>query len=415
MSCSFPGSRIAGIAGVIALAAFVPGCSDSFLTEEMDLDGEPKPRPIGIVVEPPEAAPGETVTVSYLWHQPDGSAVGDVAWRVALEYETGQYGPDRIERRVVPLPAAGAPEELGDGFLRQSFTYVVPDSVLHWAPAWASLSADPLFTAVVDAVLPGVPTARRQAELADLLAGLTEADVAGLDPASREMVMTAADLFGAHIRFHARMTGGIDLDVARTITVRHGGRLGSPNRNANAVVAAWSVVGIPREDADWTDHDAPPSSWETTPILGTGRGDGIATGDPVAASHRVAADIGVGEEIPVVVVPRRAGWTYYLVLEGAPQTHRSPFSGMALPESHSQRWYWATPSGSPPDHILLVDDDGEETDMGALDETVRLEPPTGSDPTRFRIAAALRDHRPEWERYNASPGLTIALADVIFE
>lgn len=392
----------------VALAFVLTGCSDGFLTEEMDLDGESTPRPIGIVVEPPEAAPGETVTVSYVWHQPDGATVGasDVAWRIALEYETGQYGPDRIERRVVTLPPAGVPEELGDGFLRQTFTYTLPDSVLHWAPAWASLSADPLFTAVVDALLPGVPAGRRQAELADLLLGLSIDDLAGLSPAERDVVMAAADLFGAHVRFHARMVDGIDLDVARTITVRHGGRLGSPNRNGNARLASWSVVGIPRDDADWDDHDAPPSTWESYPIVGTGRSAGVEPGLGAAR---------VGEEVPVVVVPRQAGWTYYLVLEALPETHRSPFSGTTLPETHSQRWYWATPPGSPADHILFVDDDGEETDMGALDETVRLEVPPGSGPTRFRVAVALRDHRPEWERYNASPGLTVQLADLIFE
>ena len=98
------------IAAALALAPFpLAGCGDGFPDEEMHLGLEDKTRPYAITVEPPEVAPGQAVTVTLDYH---AARPGEIEhrWRVALDYASGPYEADEVERRLVALPEVPAPE-----------------------------------------------------------------------------------------------------------------------------------------------------------------------------------------------------------------------------------------------------------------------------------------------------------------
>ena len=64
-------------------------------------------------------------------------------------------------------------------------------------------------------------------------------------------ILAMADLFATQIRLRATLTGGQIVDVTRNVTIRHSGRLGSPNVNTNPTLGEFEIVVIPRPDADW--------------------------------------------------------------------------------------------------------------------------------------------------------------------
>ncbi len=397
-------ARGAAILGAAAFAFAASGCGDGFNNEEMHLGNEDKARPFAVVVEPPEAAPGETVRVSLAWHDPHPGTTA-VSWKVTLDFDAGLYGTEPIEGRVVPLEtlaAVPAPIDEGNGFVSQTFDFVVPDSTLLWSSNLETRLDDEIVEVLVAALFEGeIPLEDvGQADVDALLRSLTPADLAMLPVEVSDAVLALADVFAAKIRFRATLTNDLIVDVTRSLTVRHSGRLGSPNTNANPTYSEFEVIGIPRADADWDAVAELGDQVERYPFLLPAGGAGGAG----------------GELPPQVQVPTREGWTYYMSTVAAPQIYSSPFTRDGrYEERHDNRWYFYWSADPRNDFALYRNEDGEGTEMWALDEYARLEPPAADGPTRFRIVTVLRDERLEWERYQFVPGQTVFVGEVVFE
>jgi hypothetical protein len=364
-------------------------CSEAFNDLEMHLGLESKTRPLAILCEPPEAAPGDTVMVTLYLHTPDPAALG-LSWRVALDYDLGPYGTDEIERRLVPLTPP-APADEGLGFLRQQFRFVVPDSTLLWASALSDPVSDPATVALAAALLPaGTPSPPAKAAVAEFLAELTAAELAAMPAATQAAVWGLADRFASRIRFRAAIDADLHVEVTRNLTIRHSGRLGSPNANRNPAYDEFEVLAIPHPDVDFDDR-------------------------LLYADELLHYPFAAGEGLPAQRVPRHADWTYYVSLMAQPQFYTSPYSGEQLfAEQSSFRWYYVAVDDPADPYPLFRDDAGDATEMWALDGSVRLEPPPAVGERRYRLICCLRDSRPEWDHYGTTPGLTLVSGELTF-
>lgn len=363
----------------ILLAALLAGCGDDFPGEEMHLGAEDKVRPYAVIVEPPEVAPGGTVTVTFLAQAPDPDEV-DVSWRAALDYFRGPYGADEVERRYVDV-AAPLPVDDADGFMSQTFTFTVPDSVHLWTSAIPEVLTDAAMIALAERLVgPGAGSPPRKAAVDAWLRALTPADLAAMDPADAQAALALADRFACHVRFRARLRTDITVDVTRNVTVRHTRRLGGPNANGNAEVVEFGVVALDKRDAEPED---------------------IADAGVARTWHRFIHE---GSRVTdTVQVPVRGGWTYYAAVRFAPEHFTSPFGyPEPIAESGEYRWYYYRQDAPRSGHHFFVADDGEETEMGALDEDARIVPDGAG--SRFRMTAVVYDRRPDWELYHAAPG-----------
>lgn len=363
-------------------------CSEAFKDLETHLGLEGKTRPLAIVCEPPEAAPGDTVQVTLFLYTPDPAALA-VDWRVALDYHLGPYGADEIERRLVPL-SAPPPVDEGLGFLRQELRFVVPDSLLLWATALADPLTDPGTLALAGALLPeGTPSPPPRAAVAAYLAGLSAAEVAAADAETRAAIWGLADRFASSVRFRAAVSAELYVEVTRNLTVRHSGRLGSPNTNHNPHYSDFEVLAIPHPDVDFDDRAR-------------------------YADELLHYPFAPDEALPAQELPLHANWTYYLTLVPAPEVYGSPYGGGHFSEQSSYRWYYLNLDEPRDGHALFRNDDGEASEMWELDRSVRLVPPPGPETPRYRLVCCLRDSRPEWEQYAAAPGLTLLQAELRF-
>lgn len=364
-----------------ALLLGLGACSDGFEDLEMHLGLEGKTRPLAIVCEPPEAAPGDTVRVTLVLHSPDPANCA-IAWRVALDYDLGPYGADEIERHLVPL-APPAPVEEGLGFLRQEFRFVVPDSALLFASSLSDPLSDPGTIALAQGLLPeGTPTPPPRAAIDAYLAALDSTALAALPPATQAAALALADRFASRLRFRAAITSERYVEVTRTLTVRHSRRLGSANANLNPAYGGFEVLAIPHPDVDFADRER-------------------------YASELLHYPFPASPEAGAIAVPAHADWTYYLTLEPELQRYDAPDGeAMGLRERASFRWYYFAIDAPADAYPLFRDDEGEPTEMWALDESVRLAPPPSGE-HRYRVICCLRDHRPEWDHYAGTPGLTL--------
>jgi len=378
----------------LAVAALAPwlvaGCGDDYPDAEMHLGLEDKIRPFGVVVEPPDVSPGDTLQVTLRYHAPRPSQA-DERWRVALDYATGLYDADEVERRYVALDGLPAGVVDDEGFVTRSFAYVVPDSVLLWTSAIPDLVTDELMVQLIAALLgdaAGNPP--RKTAVDAWLRALTPDDLAAMDPTARAAALRLADLFACRIRFRATLEDGMTVDATRTVTVRHSRRLESANVNENAAVTRFAVGGLPYTDVDLRDLDRYADEVVWYGFTGTS-----ANG------------------LPLATVPGDPAWTYFVSVRFAPEPYTSPYEpDRVLSEVGHYRWYYYRVDAPGSGHVLLANEEGEVTEMWELDEDVRLLPPGGA--SLYRLFAVVYDERPEWERYQVTWGSAVTVGEVRF-
>ena len=380
------------ILGVLLLLvlACLTGCSEGFPDEEMHFGIQDNVRPYAVVIEPAEAAPGETVTVTLLARAPDPDAV-DVTWRVALDYNIGLYEADEVERNYREL-APELPESDSDGFLTQTFQWVVPDSALLYSSALPEVLTDPAMIYLAGELIgneAGSPPTKTAVDA--WLKALTPEMVAAMPPLEREAAWALADRFASQVRFRLTLRTGQIVDVTRNLTIRHTDRLDGPNTNHNALVTDFGVFAVEKVDATRNDLEDPgiPKTW-----YGFVDGQGARVADQV--------------EIPI-----HAGWTYYLTVGFSREIYSSPFDPTgALEEQGTYRWYYYRQDAPRSDHHFFVTTDGDDAEMWNLSDQPRIMP-DGAGST-FRVLAAVRDTREEWAMYQAAPGTGVAEGLVVF-
>lgn len=366
------------VLAALLLAALLPACSQDFFDLEMHLGREDKTRPIAIAVEPPEAAPGDSVRVTLRYYTPFPDDC-TLSWRLALDYNAGEFAPDYVERVLLPLDPA-PPTALGNGLFAQEFWLALPDSALLVSSAIDDPVSDPATVALIRQLLPlGPDELPDKALVESLLATVTPEDLATQDPATQATVLAIADRFACRVLLRASIHCELDVDVTRTVTVRHSARLGSENANTNPQADAYEVLAIAHPDVSWADHASYAGVTQHYPLTADG---------------------------PVTEIPRHADWTYYAVLPPIRESYSSALDGSPQREATSFRWYYLNLDSPSDDYALLRNDAGDETEMWALDESARLLPRAGES-VDYRLITCLRDGRPDWEFYQFAPGLTV--------
>jgi len=362
----------------LALAS-LSGCGDGFPDEEMHFGLEDKARPFAVVIEPPEAAPGETVTVTLLAQTPDPDEL-DITWRVALDYDLGLYETDEVERnyRDLPSPLFTADQ---DGFVSQTFAWTVPDSALLYSSALPEVLTDPAMVFLAEELIgeaAGSPPTRSAVDA--WLKARTPAELALMDPLEREAVWALADRFACQVRFRGTLHTGRVIDVTRNLTIRHTGRLHGPNANANAQVMEFTVGAVEKIDA--TKEDL------LDPNLVVHWYNFILWGERVADRRRV---------------PIHDDWTYYVRVRYSPQDYTSPFDPtLIVSEGTRYNWYYYRQDAPQSGHPLFLTEDGDAAEMWDLGKDSRIQP-DGPGST-FRLVTAVRDFRDDWVMYHAVSG-----------
>ena len=371
-------------------AVLLAGCGEEFPDQEAHFGLENKIRPYEITLDPPEAAPGETVTATIRYHMPWASAA-QATWRVALDFDSGLYETDQVERAFVGVPDVDAAVVDAEGFVSQVARFIVPSDIYAVTSAIPEVLTDEfileLLHAVPDGLLSDPP---RKSEVAAFLADLTADDLVGLDDDARAVIHRLADIFACAVRFRVTLEDDMNVDVVRRLTVRHSGRLGSANTNTNAEISLFIVGEIPRHDFDLDDLEDVESEiiWHAF--------------DEVSADGHALAR-----------VPLDSGHTYLMRVRVAPEYYTSPFDDVReLEEETEPSWYYYRLDAPGSGHQFFVNEIGEEAEAYELDEDSRIDPPSvGSS---FRVLAVVHDERGEWQRYHASPGSTTRMVEVEF-
>jgi len=364
---------------LLALLPLLPlgltACSDGFPDEEMHLGLEDKIRPYAVVLDPPEASPGEMVEVTLYAHVPESKTV-DIQWQVALDYDNGLYETDEIERRL--LPVGQDAQTLVDGtMLRQRFSWTVPDSVARISSAIPDVLTDPVLVALAQLVIgpaAGDPPTR---------AGV-EAWLLAQDPAANlsEEEEALVDRFSCAVRFRATMeTEDRTVDVTRNLTVRHSRRLNSSQVNANNTTNGRRVVALEEADAEPGDLED-------------------------ASVRRHEYPLGTASPALPVTIPFHPDWTYFLVESYERQDYNAPFElGLIVSEEMEGRWYYYRHDEPTSPDVFLRNDEGDDPEMWELDDEILLAP--AGPGTRYSLVSVIRDTRRDWAQYFLSPGASV--------
>ncbi len=376
---------------ILLLAAVaLTGCSEGFPDEEMHFGTDQKVRPYAVVIEPAEAAPGETVQVTLLARAPQPDEL-DVMWKVALDYDQGLYEANETERNTRAL-AAGLPVVDADGFMRQTFSWVVPDSALLYTSALPEVLTDPTIATLASELM-GTPadSPPTRSAVDAWLKALTPAYLAALSAFEREVVWALSDRFACQVRFRATLRTDQVVEVTRNLTIRHTGRLGGPNTNHNTEILGLAVAAVAKVDAVKSDLDDPTIEKIWYPLIDEG-------------GARVADQ---------VQVPVHENWTYYLTAGFRSEVYTSPFNpDQLVPELGDYRWHYYRPAAPTADHHFFVAEDGTEAEMWNLGRRARIMP--GGVGSLFRVIVTARDEREDWVQYHATPGTGVAEAIVEF-
>ena len=209
---------------VVLLALFV-SCTNS-LPKFADIQAD-KTRPIAIIIDPPEAAPGDTVHVRYIGFSPD-SATPTMHWTVALDFAEGStYGGTAVEGRIVDLDSL-----MLNGNTPTDFYFVVPDSTLLYSTylkGFAMAPWNPLHFSISQA---------------DSMLKMAVKYGDPLPPS----VANIADMIGTKIKLNVHINAEFPLDAYKYMTIRYTRDLKSDSANVNRNPSLrWiAVYDVPR-------------------------------------------------------------------------------------------------------------------------------------------------------------------------
>ena len=193
----------------IVMMVFWVSCTNS-LPKFADIQAD-KTRPIAIVIDPAEAAPGDTVHVQYIGFSPDSAALS-MHWTVALDFALGNYGGVAVDGHIVNLDSMMLP-----GGTPSDFYFVVPDSTLLYSSYLKGLANAPW-----DSLHLSISQADSILKLA-VKAGVS------LPPS----LANIADMIGTNIKLNVHINAEYSLDVYKYMTIRYTRDLKSDSANVN--------------------------------------------------------------------------------------------------------------------------------------------------------------------------------------
>ncbi|MDQ3002634.1 MAG: hypothetical protein M3Y08_15395 [Fibrobacterota bacterium] len=362
------------VAGVLLLA----GCADFPEKYENVIIGD-KIRPFSIIMDPPEAAPGDTVQVRLKLYDAEKSYA--VAWQLALKYQVNQGAtssgfPSASE--IVDLETGALKfDESDDGL---TFSIVIPGG-----------DRNPLkLTALSPEVLKseselssGEKAGLRKLGISSLQSGLKKMDfINALDSSAlipNELSPLVDGLIGL-VQFKAKLSSpGFDLDVTKNLTVRYSNKLDSglyaSNVNRNPLIDSIGFIHV--HAAGITHFEEIEGHESDTVFFTTSSGNG---------PHTVAYDT-------LKVVP---GHSYFLIAatRRAEQQYRSPLGSMHTEQLFFQ-WFYTNfdLAGADWDDLLKLENGDRPVNL----PVVPLKFPKASIGLKhFAIRATVGDTRPEW-------------------
>ena len=193
----------------IVIVVFLVSCSNS-LPKFEDIQAD-KTRPIAIIVDPPEAAPGDTVHVRYLGFSPD-SATLSMHWTAALDFSLSNYGGTAVESHIISLDSLMLP-----GGTPSDFYFIIPDSTLLYSTYLKGITHAPWDSLHLTLLQ------------ADSILKLAVKTAAALPPPLARI----ADMIGTDIKINVHITAEYPLDVYKYMTVRYTRDLKSDSANVN--------------------------------------------------------------------------------------------------------------------------------------------------------------------------------------
>lgn len=349
---------------LVVCVALLTGCTN-FLSKFENIQAD-KTRPIAILLDPAEAAPGDTVHVRYVGFSPDSASL-TMHWTAALDYAEGNYGGKAVEGHIVDLNAIRLP-----GGTPADFYFVVPDSTLLYSSYLKGLTQAPwndslhLSISQADSMLKmGVIAAQNDIALPPELANL-------------------ADMIGTTIKLNVHVNAEFQLDVYTFMTIRYSGKLKSTTTNSNPTLRWIAVYDVPKGKVYSYDSIA-----KYSPVVK------YLYYDPNYADTNKIWD----------TIEIDSGHTYYLVADSginAGDTSMQTYSYMSLidgsvktgRENYYYQWFYKDLDyRSPMVYDSLVMFGGGNM----LGNATRLLTPVDTAMHRFKIYCVLRDSRLDFE------------------
>jgi len=350
------------------------GCADFPEKYENVVDGE-KIRPFAIVLNPPEAAPGDTVSVSLRMY--DAGKNYDIEWELGLKYQVDNYDNFQSASRILDLESGNMKiNESEDGL---EFSFVVPTE-----------DKNPL---VLSDMIPDVIreeselTSEEKSELeslgiTNLSSGLKREDLLKLlDKASSlpNDFSPLVDNFVALIQLKAKVTSPrFELDVIKNLTVRYSNKLEKgnfiSNVNINPNIDSIGIIRVHSSGItdikDIKNHTSDTVFFTTT----TDNNDSSPEYDTLNA---------------------RDDYSYFVIAAsvGSEQSYRSPKEKVHKEEIYYQ-WFYTNidDTNTGWEDLITLNIDDSPGDLPVVALTI----PKNKDMHHFTLRATAIDWRVEW-------------------
>lgn len=201
-----------------------------------------KIRPMALICEPAEAAPGDSVLVRLQASFP--GAIPPIRWTVALDYGFDRYGNEVVERDLMPLTEAGV-DSMGP-YVR----FKVPDSVL----LHSTQLRDLFLLGYQDSLqkILGIPNLTFAQ--ADSLLRSDTGLVALLPAAMKSQVLLFVNNFASEIKIRGHFESAISLEVTKLLTVRYTRFYDTAAVNQNPKIQWVGIIAVNHKNL--TDPDS---------------------------------------------------------------------------------------------------------------------------------------------------------------
>ena len=335
--------------GLLLLAV---SCTN-FPTPFENIEEAQKLRPFAVVCDPPESAPGDTVSVRLYYYNPPGDQPS-IHWQISLDYGIDLHGSD-FEKDTVSLDSMMLPGSTPDGF-----RFRVPDSVLLNSTQLGEMASNPSINPLHLAI-PVIDSLLRTAAQTGI---------------ATPQLLALADNFSCKLKLRAKMQADISLDVTMLLRVRYSNKLESPNVNVNPTLRWMGIIKVPK--ANFTAIDSISSSGYALQYL-------FNSVHPDSVHDTVTID---------------SGFTYFVVADSGgsdARTQRQAYTYLSFKDNVSKvdtevydySWFYTNLdySGAMIMDSLLMFGQGHS---GAVRQML---PPVDTAMHRFRLYLAIRDER----------------------
>lgn len=219
------------------------GCSN-FSQPFSNIEQDVKTRPLAVLLDPCDAAPGDTVTVTAYVYTPEPSLT--FAWTGLLDYGRNQSGAELNNSYQIPLTSVGiATTSLPDthGLVTHSFKFIVPTNALKNSSLVVPVVDIHMLDARSRTLLGISPQALTlsNTELDSLLA--THAiDFQNITPSIQPELEILINTYTTSLQLEAVVACEIGLTVIRTLTVRYSNHFNTRNTNVAPIINDISFI-----------------------------------------------------------------------------------------------------------------------------------------------------------------------------